>query len=134
MIARVRLVTRDAVSSRIEVQRLGVDVGEDRSRAAAGDRLRRRVEGEGGTDDLVAGADAHRLEHEQQRIRPVGDADGVLDAEVGGRLLLEGLDVRAEDEAPVLEDIGDALLQLGKERRVLRLDVYQRDRHSRPSV
>ena len=114
----------------IEVERLGVDVREDRRRAAPGDRLGGRVEREGRADDLVAGADSHRLEHEQQRVRPVGDADPVLDAEVVRGLLLEGLDVRAEDEPPVLEDGGDALLQLGQEWLVLRLDVDQRDGHS----
>jgi len=94
------------------------------------DRLGGRVEREGRADDLVAGADSHRLEHEQQRVRPVGDADRLLDAEVVRGLLLEGLDVGAEDEPPVLEDGGDALLQLGQEWLVLRLDVDQRDGHS----
>jgi hypothetical protein len=58
----------------------------------------------------------------------------VLDAEVLRSLLLEGLDLRAEDEPPRVEDVGDSLLQLVLERRVLRLDVNERDlRHGAPS-
>ena len=113
---------------RVEVERLGIDVREHRCRAPARDRLCGRVEGEGGADDLVPGADPHRLEHEQECVRAVRDSDRVLDAEVGGGLMLEGLDVRAEDEAAVLEHVGDAFLELGEKRRVLRLDVNQRDR------
>ena len=111
----------------IEVERDRVDVGEHRRRADARDRLRRGEEREGRADHLVAGADPHRLEGEHERIGAVRDADRVLDAEIGGRLLLKSVDLRPEDEAPRLEHFGEALLQLGDERRVLRLDVDERD-------
>ena len=53
----------------IEVHRRGVDVGEDRRRAAARDRLCGRVERESRADDLVAGADPHGV-HARARARP----------------------------------------------------------------
>ena len=80
-----------------------------------------------GADHLVPLADPERVEREDERVRPVRDADRVLDAEVGRRLLLEGADVRAEDEPAGVEDLGDSLLQLLQQRRVLRLDVNERD-------
>ncbi len=113
--------------ARIEVHRLRVDVDEDRSRPAPCDRLGGRVEREGRADHLVPLADPERVEREDERVRPVRDADRVLDAEVGRRLLLEGADVRAEDEPAGVEDLGDSLLQLVQQRRVLRLDVNERD-------
>ena len=57
----------------------------------------------------------------------------VFDAEVRCSLLLEGLNVRAEDEPARVEDVGDSLLQLVQQWRVLRLDVNERDlRHAAP--
>ena len=47
----------------------------------------------------------------------------------------KALDVRAEDEPPGVEDFGDSLLQLVQQRRVLRLDVNERDlRHGGASL
>ena len=66
----------------VEVERDRVDVGEDRRRTAPGNRLGRGVEGERRADDLVAGADAHGVEHDHDRVRAVGDADRFRDAEV----------------------------------------------------
>ena len=73
------------------------------------------------------GADLHRLEREHERIGAVGDADRVGHAEIGGRLALERLDLGTEDEAAGLEHLGEALLQLRDQRRVLRLDVDERN-------
>ena len=47
--------------------------------------------------------------------------------EVGGGLALERLDLGAEDEAARLEDLGETLLELRDEWRVLRLDVDERN-------
>ena len=126
MIAFVCGVTGCDVA-RIEVHRLRVDVGKDRSRAAPDDRLGGRIEREGRADHLVPLADPHRVEREHDRIGAVRDADRVLDAEVRRGLLLEGAHVRAEDEPARVEDLGDSLLQLVQQRRVLRLDVNERD-------
>ncbi len=132
-IAFVRSGDQRRHGRRVEVERHRVDVGEDRRRADARDRLCGRVERERGADHLVAALDPHRLEREDERVGPVRDADRVRDTEVGGRLALEGLDLRAEDEAAGLEHLGEPLLKLGDERLVLRLDVDERD-HDRPSV
>ena len=112
---------------RIEVQRDRVDVGEHRGRARAGDRLGGRVERERRADHLVAGADAHRLEREHERVGAVGDADRMGHVEVRRRLALERLDLGPEDEATRLEDLAETLFELRDERRVLRLDVDERN-------
>ena len=117
----------------VEVERRRVDVREDRCRADARDRLGGGVERERRADHLVAASDAHGLERENERVGAVRHADRVRHAQIGGRLALERLDLRPEDEATRLEDLGEALLELGDERRVLRLDVDERD-HDRPSV
>ena len=88
----------------------------------------RRVERERGADHLVAAADLERVQDEDERVRPVRDADRLAHAEVARGLLLEGAHVRPEDELPALEDAVDRLLDPGQERRVLRLDVYEGDR------
>ena len=71
---------------RIEVQRHRVDVGEDRRRADAGDRLGGRVERERRADHLVAAPDPERLEREDERVGAVRDADRVRHAEERGGL------------------------------------------------
>ena len=97
-IAFVRGVIRAATSSGSRFIVDGVDVGEDRRRAATRDRLRRRVERERGADHLVARADPERVEHEHDRVGAVGDADRIVDAEIVGRLPLERGDVGPENE------------------------------------
>ena len=101
MIAFVRGVIRRSTSSGSRFSVAGVDVGEDRRRADARDRLGGRVERERRADDLVAGADPERVEHEHERVGAVGDADRLRHAEVLGRLALEALDLGPEDEPPV---------------------------------
>ncbi len=94
----------------VDVHRLVLDVGEDGRRAELGDRLGGGVEGEGGADDLVARPDLERAEHERDGVGAVAATDRVGDAELGGRLLLEGLDVGAEDELARLEHFGETRL------------------------
>ena len=108
---------------RVEVERDRVDVGEDGRRAAARDRLGGRVEGERGADHLVAGADLHRVEREHERVGAVGDADRARHAELLGRLGLERLHVRAQDEDARVEHARDPLLDLRNQALVLGLDV-----------
>jgi hypothetical protein len=52
--------------SGVEIQRGRIDVGKNGRRTAAGDGLRRRVEGEGRADDLVPGPDAEGVEDEDE--------------------------------------------------------------------
>ena len=42
-------------------------------------------------------------------------------------MALEGLDVRPEDELRGFENLADPLDELGHQRRILRLDVNQRN-------
>src|SRR5262249_20829366 len=87
-----------------------------------------RIEGESGTDHLVAGPNAERVEDEHERVGPVRDAHGLADAEVRGRLALERRDVGAEDEIGALEHAVDRRTDAREQRLVLRLYVNQRDR------
>ena len=112
---------------RVEVVRRRIDVREDRNGAPAHDRLGRGVERERGTDDLVAGPDPERVEHDDDRVRAVRYADRVRDAEVLRRLALERLDVRPEDELARIEHVRIGALEPWNQRRVLRLDVYEWD-------
>ena len=104
---------------RIEIHRRDVDVREHRRRAAACDRLGRGVERERRADHLVAGSDPERVEHEHERIGPVGYADRVPHAEISGRLMLEAGNVRPQDELPALEHALDLLADAGQKRLVL---------------
>ena len=117
----------------VEVERRGIDVGEDGSRAALDDRLGRRVERERRANDLVAGADAHCVERDDKRLRAVRDADRALHAEVRGGLLLERPVVLAADELARLEHSLEGGFELGDQRPVLGAYVNERDRlHDAP--
>jgi hypothetical protein len=105
------------------------DVAEDGRRTGVRDRLRGGVEREGGDDDLVARPDAERAQREHERVGPVGDAGGVAGAEVGGELLLEGLDLGPEDERAAVDHLGDLRVDRGAQRGERRLRVEQRDGH-----
>ena len=104
MIAFVRLGDPVGDVLRVEVQRGGVDVREDRRRAASRDRLCGRIESERRTEDLVARPDPHRVEDEHEVRRCRSRRRRALDPEVGGCLLLERLHIRAADELSGLED------------------------------
>ena len=82
-----------------------------------------------GTTTSSPGPDAERAQREHQRVGAVGDAGGVARAEVGGELGLEGGDLRAEDEAAAVDDLGDLRVDLRAQRRERRLRVEQRDGH-----
>ena len=118
----------------IQVERGRVDVGEHRGRTAPRDRLSRRVERERRADHLVTGADPERVEHEHDRIRSVGHADHVADAQVGGGLGLERLHVGPEHEDAGVDHLAEALFQLRHERRILGPHVHERDPHDRASL
>ena len=115
----------------VEVEGRGIDLGEHGSGATAGDRLGRGEEREGGADHLVAWADLHRVHHQHERIGAVRDTDRLRDAEIGGGLGLEGGDVRPEHEPPLVQHLGEGLLELGDQWCVLGLDVNERNlRHA----
>ncbi len=62
-----------------------------------------------GQIDLVARPDPQSAQGDRDGVGAVGHPDRVPDAQVGGELALEGLDLRPEDEAPSLEHLGEGL-------------------------
>ena len=58
-------------AGRVEIERVGADVGKDRRRTGKRNDFRRRAEGEGRTDDRIAGSDApsHQHQHATHRCR-----------------------------------------------------------------
>ena len=83
---------------RIDRQSIGIDVGEHRPRASHHDGQRRVRGGQGRRDDLVARSDTDPAQRNRKRIGAGADADGVFSVCRGGELLLERLELRAEDE------------------------------------
>jgi len=85
----------------IDVERLRINVNENRRLAGVGD-------GEDGgnvrvrdSDHLVASADAAGQQGQVQRLRPARDAQRIRRLAVGGELLFKSLHLRAQDEAPL---------------------------------
>ena len=107
-----------------------VDVDEHRGRARRLDPGHGRHAGVRGRDHLVAGADAERPQRELDRVRARRDADRLARAAEGRELLLEGLDARAADEPPLVEDVRDGLRQVVSQLRVLAPQVEKRDAHA----
>jgi hypothetical protein len=104
----------------------------DRRRAGGDDGLHRRVERERRHHHLVTGAYPERTERDRDRVGAVGDAHHVTDAEVVGQLALERLQLGPEDEASVLEHLGDTARDLLTQGRELRFVVEQADQGRKP--
>ena len=114
---------------RVDVERGGIDVGEHRPGACAGDRLGGGVERVGGADHLVAGPNHQALERQDQRVGAVGHSDSLGRAEGDRDLLLERAHVRAEDEPARVDHVARGPLHVVEEVRVLTADVHQGDGH-----
>ena len=114
---------------RFEVQGLGVDIREDGRGTHPCDRFRRREEREGRAYHLVPAADLEGVEHEDERVGAVRDADRVRHAEVRGSLPLERLDLRAQHVASGRNHGREPSLQLVDDRRQLRPHVDERNGH-----
>ncbi len=82
---------------RIQVHPLGLDVGEDGAPPGVDDRAGCGEEGEGRQNHVNTRSHAEGLQGEQEGVGSGGDGDGVADAEAGGELLLESLDLRPPD-------------------------------------
>lgn len=82
-----------------EVEGGGIDIGQERLRAAAKDGADTGEEAEGGGDDGVAGPDIGRGQGEPDGVGPAGAADGVGDSAGLSGGLFEADDLGAEDEA-----------------------------------
>ena len=98
------------------------DVREHGRRAHQRDRFGRRREGERGHNHLVTRPDVDGAQRQHQRVRPVGAADHLRAPQGGGNLLLQRLDLGAEDEATTLEHRGDRQHNLAAQGGVLAID------------
>ena len=85
---------------RVDVERLRVDVAEDRLGALVEQAVGGGDEAERAGHHLVARAPAERPDAEVERRGPAGDGDGVLDPEPLGEGALEALQHRAQREPP----------------------------------
>ena len=113
----------------VDVQRIGVDVDEDRARAGLHDRFGGRIEGEGRGDDLVALAHAGRLQGDRQAIGAVSHADRGVGRQILGDLGLERFHVGPQNELSAAHDVEDGGLDFVAHVGDLPLDVHQTDRH-----
>ena len=82
---------------------LGIDVGEDGSRAGVDHRLGGGEEADARYDHLVARADAKGPQGNRERLGAVRDPDAVAAADEGGELGLEGCHLRSQDVPSGLE-------------------------------
>ena len=106
-IAFVRGVIAASIKAGSIVQVTGIDVDEDRLRAAVQNGGRRRDEGHRDRDDLVAGSNAGGKQRQMQRRRPAVDGEAVPDIAIGGKMLLECRDLRPQHELRAFDGARD---------------------------
>ena len=119
MIALVSL--RDFVNhvGRIEIERLGHDIGKHRLRAEPPHGARRREEREARHDHFVARPDAQRHQRQQQRVAARGAADGMLRAAILGHRRFELRTRRAMHKRARPRNFGHRGLEFGLHLLVL---------------
>lgn len=93
----------------------------------ARDRAGGGEERERGGDDFITGGDAEREECSEERVGSGSHGDRV--SVRGLHLTLEGSDVIAVDVPAARQDSMDSGIKLGRERRVLRGEISERDLH-----
>ena len=127
-------VTSDGNVPRIDIERLRIDVGENRPGAKPRDRAGRGEERETRQDHLVARGDVQGHQGQQQGIAARGAADGVFRLAVDGQLFFEQRDLRPEHESAAIADPAerghDFLAQCG----VLTAQVQERNALDRTSL
>ena len=94
---------------RIDVEGLGLDVHEDRDRAAVADAVGRGDEGVADGDDFVPGADADGQQRQVQGRRATGHGAGVLGPDPRCELTLERGDLRPLGDPAGTKRRGDGL-------------------------
>ena len=118
-------------SCRIELIRVGIDIGEDRRCTHGADRFGCRVKGIGRADHFVAGADVVGAQGEDQGIGTVRNTDRVRNTNICSRLGLEGLDVGTEDKDAAANHLIDSSQNTVVERLPLAAQIHQWYAHVR---
>jgi uncharacterized radical SAM superfamily Fe-S cluster-containing enzyme len=110
---------------RIQQQGLLVAVSEDGRRSAAGDCDRRRDEGEGRNDHLIASADAERPQRQLDRVRAIREPDCMLDTAETGKGTLEAGDFLAKQEGAPRDDAVESLTNRVGDLLGLWLEIHE---------
>ena len=123
---------RQCALERRRIHRIGplIDIDKDRCGAAKTDRLGGCDKGAGDGDDFVPLPNPAGQQSQPERIGAIADADRMLAAAEGGKVVLKRLDKRAAGEGAGVNHLRDNVLQLGAERRVLRLEIKKRNVHA----
>lgn len=103
----------------------GVDVDEDRRGALHGDDLGGSEEGERGDEHGVTGLHIPGLEGEQQGVGSAVTCDAVLRIDIGGEGILHLLDFWSHDIGAGLHHLGDGLVHLVLEDRILLFQISE---------
>ena len=117
------LVDERLHSSSGEIERLRIDVAEDRPRTDPGNRSGGRKKRERRGDHLIAGADLERHQREQQRIGSGGHADAGGRAAIARDFFLQRPHVLAKNELLARANRFDDLHDFGADLCVLRLKI-----------
>ena len=104
----------------VHIERVGIDIDEDRPRSDARDRAGRREEAVGRRHHLVARPYAKRHQRDEERIAPGRDPDRVRGAAVRSQLAFEPVYLRTEDEMLAIHHAPHRFVDLSADARVLR--------------
>ena len=131
--ALLAVATRAGDSVRVDIERVGVDIDEDRRRADQRRHFGGRAKRERRTDHRVARPDALRPQRQHQRVGAAGAGDGMARAAEFRELGLERAHFRAEDELAMAEHARNRGIDGAAEPAALRGDVDERN-HGRSWV
>ena len=123
-----KLLDGQARGAEIQVERLRIDVGKDRTGSAAHDGAGRGEEGERRGQHQVAGTNPGGGHGQPQGIRAAGAGDGVIDPEKRRDFPFERGNLFAENQALRLANPVDGLANFGANGCVLPLEIEQRHR------
>ena len=118
---------RGVIAASIEKAVFQIDVGEAGDRACLGDAAGGRNRAVGRGEHEIAGADSERAQSEMDRVGSGSDPHGVAEPDVGGELLLEALQLFAEDEPTAFQDACDRPIELFANSGDVRLEIADWD-------
>ncbi len=112
---------------RIDVVRVGANVGEDGNSTQAGDAADRRKKGEARHDDFVARFDIQCHQSQKQRVTSGGATDRVGRLRVGSDFVFQFGHIGTKQETSTVEHFGECIEELVAVRGVVAIDIQQRD-------